>query len=577
MRIYLNPDDSALLERYSELFNELATETGANVVDLPSYFAALKAKLDNNEIPKYKYFRLPLDEPYFQVNMSNRIITVPQEFNNYGLGVKGDANAELVFFEVDRFYDTVDLYDEDLSCWIQWQNTSDKTASGRGNSVGILKDATEDKIYIGWIITENMTKVAGSLEFTLRWFRRENNEITYSVSTQKASCAIKNSLDLDVGLQPDTNIESLVLNRPIYSGIINSMDGAAPVILTNLDNTVIYNLFRPELDENEADYDEANATMYTAAKELLATALLVGENRDHDGIYKFTVVAQPAATGNTLSYRWYKNGSQLNDQTSASYVAYEAGKYQVSIGNYQEGSGTRWVMSNVVDIPAANAIKVDPAHVNFPTNIFSANANNTSQYTTLNYGVIDAANGTAANGTVTYKWVKTNLEGLNSTVLANNASTYTPTEDDEGIIKCYVSNRLNNTIATELISNQCQVRALPKAITGASLSYSNRQIVADNIVTTGPSIDHTNEYVYTWYVSVNGQAFNSTAFRTYTSNFIDVNPTYVPNSPDGTTIYRYYCIIQHVVRNGNLPAQYGAAGQSDPLELRVSSDGTITE
>lgn len=65
MRIYLNPDDSALLERYSELFNELATETGANVVDLPSYFAALKAKLDNNEIPKYKYFRLPLDEPYF--------------------------------------------------------------------------------------------------------------------------------------------------------------------------------------------------------------------------------------------------------------------------------------------------------------------------------------------------------------------------------------------------------------------------------------------------------------------------------------------------------------------------------
>ena len=53
------------------------------------------------------FLRLPLDEPFFEINANTRGITVPGELSQ--IAVKGDKLAEIVFFRIDRYYDAVDL------------------------------------------------------------------------------------------------------------------------------------------------------------------------------------------------------------------------------------------------------------------------------------------------------------------------------------------------------------------------------------------------------------------------------------------------------------------------------------
>ena len=53
------------------------------------------------------FLRLPLDEPFFEINANTRGITVPGELSQ--IAVKGDKLAEVVFFRIDRYYDAVDL------------------------------------------------------------------------------------------------------------------------------------------------------------------------------------------------------------------------------------------------------------------------------------------------------------------------------------------------------------------------------------------------------------------------------------------------------------------------------------
>ena len=53
------------------------------------------------------FLRLPLDEPFFEINANTRGITVPGELSQ--IGVVGDKLAEILFFKIDRYYDAVDL------------------------------------------------------------------------------------------------------------------------------------------------------------------------------------------------------------------------------------------------------------------------------------------------------------------------------------------------------------------------------------------------------------------------------------------------------------------------------------
>ena len=576
MRVYLDPENAELKAKYDELFAQIAAETGKTVVDLPTYFDALEDIKQTSQ--KYKYFRIPLDEPCFTINMNTRAITVPKDFATYGLGVKGDALAEIVFFESDRFFDQVDL--KSTNCWIQWVNTSTQE---KGNSQSVYMDATEDKLLFGWVITQQMTQGAGNIEFAVRWFTTdESGNVSYSVSTQKATCSIKSSLDLDVAtLQPDLNIENILKNRPKYSGIINSLDGSAAIIVTNLESGE-YDLVRPEEDSGEL------WTTYQAAAANLDPELISLDdsgNYVHDGVYKFEVSAKSPVENGTVSYQWFNGSKQLNGETNASYIAYKAGNYYVKIGCTEEDSksGTRYTDSNTVTIPSAKDIKFGTDY-SFPTFAwYYSEAEKADKNITFNCTAVDKETGKVANGEISYVFSKRGLNETDGTVIENNnAATYKFTDTFEGYLSCSAKNRLNNTVSKELIAdNECCIRMYPINLPQPKLALDTAgtkliATVASDDDKWKVSMSHIDEFKYVWQVFKDGVLVEKAL--TEVGNTADL--TKLPKSTVAGTSIQYIinCGVKHiVVPPDGYPEQASNLVISDSFSILVDDKGNITQ
>lgn len=524
------------MEQYQELFDSLLNEQGAKniantITDLSTYFKVVSG-LTN--LPN-KYYRVPLDEPYFKVDMNARTITVPNDFKNNGIGVKGDANAEILFFEADRYFDGADLSnDSELKCYIQWS-----TGTKKGNSIAILADAVDQKVIFGWMITPDMTEAAGTINFSVRWFKTITTDgvtsIEYSVGTQQASCTIKGSLDLDViGMEPDESVKNLALHRPKFSGIINSLTGAHPLITTNLETNNLY--LSTDALSNLSDIEK------TAIVEVLGSDLLYSDG-SHDGICPLSIVAaSPNATetdddADSLSYQWFKGGEAINGATANSYNAYTAGAYYVKVG-YQDAdtNNVGYTTSYVAKIPAAADITFDSKNANYPTWGYSQ-FDTTKEDMVISYPVVN----NQTNGKTIYKWT---VEGNQAIEIDSGVSSYVIPDNFEGTITCSAYNRLNNTISAELPKKSIAIRCMPRVLPKPELTYdeSTKTLIATPKYDEDDSITskHTNELIYSWYYQVN----SSGTFKpiSNTSNSVVLSSIL---TAAGT--YDFYCSIQHVI------------------------------
>lgn len=573
MRVYLDPNDKSLQDKYNELFEKIQQNTGLTVTDLPSYFAALEKVKEGSQ--QNRFFRIPLDEPCFTINMSTRAIAVPKDFATYGLGVKGDTYAEVVFFESDRFFDQVDL--KSAQCWIQWVNTS---TQAKGNSQSVYMDATEDKLLFGWVITDEMTTGAGNIEFAVRWFTlNEEGNVSYSVSTQKATCSIKPSLDLDVkALLPDADIENILKLRPKYSGIINSLDGSAAIITTDL-VPADYSLEQPTEEETEL------WTAYQAAGDKLPVALVTTDSQGHkvhDGVYKFTVAAKgPHETGDTITYQWFNGSKQLNGATEASYIAYEAGNYYAKIGCTEQegGAGTRYINSKTVTVPAAKDIKFGEDY-SFPPYAWSYAE--PDKNVIFNCSAVDAASGTQANGKINYVFNKqSTLKDDDSSVVAienNNLPTYKFPTAFEGRIFCTAQNRLNNTVSNKLVSNDCQVRMAPIVLPTPKLAFNgdNTKLIA-TVSSDDPkwaiSMQHTDEFVYSWSVLADNQPFYDNFGST---NLFDLTRLPKATIEGAKKQYTIICAVKHTVQLGSSLVMTSDGSEAGMMTVSIDAAGNIT-
>ena len=121
---------ASAIQDYDKLFdksNARLTELGvtdAKIGDLQSYFSHLRDLVYgpndvlNTGKPEdiikieagYEFLKLPLDEPHLIINANQRTINT-KPFTDAGgvLSVQGDEISEIVFFEVDRYFDSTDL------------------------------------------------------------------------------------------------------------------------------------------------------------------------------------------------------------------------------------------------------------------------------------------------------------------------------------------------------------------------------------------------------------------------------------------------------------------------------------
>ena len=154
--------------------------------------------------------RLPLDEPFLEINANTRAITVPAALRQ--IAVKGDKYAEIVFFKIDRYYDAVDLATRHI--YIEWEINGKK-----GISRDFLKDtqSEKDKIIFGWIIDDTLTEEVGTIRFAVRFVEWNdggvdsdsaiaNTPLLYSFSSLPAQMTVVNSLNYSL-FENDEDLE----------------------------------------------------------------------------------------------------------------------------------------------------------------------------------------------------------------------------------------------------------------------------------------------------------------------------------------------------------------------------------
>lgn len=138
-------------------------------LSLDGYFAHIKDLISIEP----KFAMIPSDESPFAIDANARTISVPSSFSKIA-GVVGDNMCEIITFTIDRYFDYVDL--AHASICVQWK------LPGADGEEGIsyigLKDlvTTSGKIRFGWPLTSALTKQAGNITFSVRFYLTEEVE-----------------------------------------------------------------------------------------------------------------------------------------------------------------------------------------------------------------------------------------------------------------------------------------------------------------------------------------------------------------------------------------------------------------
>lgn len=117
---------------------------------------------------------------------------------NVGKIVMGDTNSNILTFEMNRYYDGVDLYTKDIRFIVS-------------NSNGIFLEKAVNLQYndtlirFSWVLSYAVTYKSGTVNAAIEIFGTENG-LNYSLKTTPFTLKIENSLDAtDITVEPPTN------------------------------------------------------------------------------------------------------------------------------------------------------------------------------------------------------------------------------------------------------------------------------------------------------------------------------------------------------------------------------------
>ena len=304
-----------------ELWNDFT------ISSLNEYFAYLEdilkaAHQDSNEDAERFYVRLPLDEDVFAINADTREITIPRTFENSGVGVQGDELAEVVYFTIDRFFDSMDLASDNIHIAIQWElNRNGELIKGFSRNFGKDIESIPGTIIFGWPISHELTETSGSIRFAVRFYSIDTNNqsFNYSLTTLPASVRINSSIDHEIieKSQEEINHGSIITSRIKNAGIYNpSMPTpSAPLITTNLHvvypNTNAKIVDLPNAYELTEDTEVVSGKTYFTqnGEEYVAVSSPSNDNLsnyyEHITTVTLGIGAQPVDVG-VVGYNWKK-------------------------------------------------------------------------------------------------------------------------------------------------------------------------------------------------------------------------------------------------------------------------------
>lgn len=321
---------------------------------------------------------LPVDEEVFDINANTREITVPSLFKTYGISVKGDEFAEIIYFRIDRFFDAMDLDTADI--YIQWTTSSGISGISMPWVVDIVSEP--NKIIFGWALSSNITQATGALKFAIRfvkWSDDSKTKIAYSWSSLAQSAAIKDSLDFTLGggdYIEELDSDALIIGRiqSCITNVTNREDAVEPIWVLNLPNIADLALneegketYTLKVQANSTDggivsyyWKEANNAQRLENSDDVQIDIVFEATKDEEPLNKIYYIAE--ATDGVTAYKQY-DVSNLNtdlDETPASKGLFEKiaictisniGAYSAGAINSKTGHNSTAVESNICVIP----------------------------------------------------------------------------------------------------------------------------------------------------------------------------------------------------------------------------------
>lgn len=277
-----------LFEKAKEVLRSYAgAEENIIIDDIDDYFKYIKtlAEIEKNDPNLDPIFTiLPATEETFNIDANTRIISIPSNFAKYGVAVKGDEIAEILYFSIDRYFDAMDMADMDIL--VQWKHENDEDHVAY-LSATYKKSLTlqPGKVVFGWPITSEITDRVGNINFSIRFYRRDPDEdiLLYSFSTLTATIKIQPGLDFEINsgsLQLITDKSGQIYNN-LRNSTINGVDSsvAKPAFverwvlngdILNAVQAEAYNTIVPlvarasiPLSANENDYKNASGLTYS--------------------------------------------------------------------------------------------------------------------------------------------------------------------------------------------------------------------------------------------------------------------------------------------------------------------------
>ena len=144
----------------------------------------------------------------YKINLETREVEIPKI-----LGVQNEHQAEIIYFELDRYYDTQDL--SQTHCAIQYVVTDENGVQhGYIHPVpycDIDTRSSENKMLIPWDISFFTTQYSGTVKFFIHFYlfkedEEHNKYFTYSLRTLPKSAKIVKSLFADEFVLEGNNI-----------------------------------------------------------------------------------------------------------------------------------------------------------------------------------------------------------------------------------------------------------------------------------------------------------------------------------------------------------------------------------
>lgn len=185
-----------------------------------------------------RFIRLPLDESLFEINLNQRLITIPSGNNVYA--VTNDDHAETVYFKCARYFDTVDLGSDDMNIIIQSRFTNDEGEEiykiFKAQKVDV--DSIPNHIVFGWIIPKEITQKDGSVTISVRFYQlnETNTAFIYSLGTQPTSIQVLRSFNFSI--DDLSNSDMVVATEPFLTNFaIKGTDSITSPVLEYAENS----------------------------------------------------------------------------------------------------------------------------------------------------------------------------------------------------------------------------------------------------------------------------------------------------------------------------------------------------